>query len=95
LIEFCLIAVNCLMIGPNQPSQAMAAAASLVRSGASSMQVVEYQDGRCRCAVWKFPDRGWEDVALNIDGFLAHAIRCIATEYAGRRGGVAGDQPLA
>jgi len=46
------------------------------------MQVVKYQDGRCRCVCWELPETGWADVARHIDPFLVQAIQAIAAEYA-------------
>jgi hypothetical protein len=47
-----------------------------------SMQVTEQQEGRCRNVYWSLPDQGWEDLACQIDSFLASAIQAIAKEYA-------------
>lgn len=46
------------------------------------MQVFEQQEGGCRRVYWKLPDQGWEDVAGQIDPYLASAIQGIAKEYA-------------
>src|SRR4029077_13928736 len=51
-------------------------------SGVTVMQVTENQDGRCRRVYWDLPDQGWEDLARQLDPFLAISIQAIATEYA-------------
>jgi hypothetical protein len=41
------------------------------------MEVSEYQDGTCRCIVWRTKDEGWIDVGEWIDAMLAAAIEQI------------------
>src|SRR5262245_7167289 len=46
------------------------------------MQIIEFQDGPCRHVAWELPDSGWDDVARQLDPFLANAIQAINSEYA-------------
>lgn len=45
------------------------------------MQIIEYQDGHCRCINWELPDTGWENVANFIDLFMDQALCTILAEY--------------
>jgi hypothetical protein len=46
------------------------------------MEITSSTDGNLRQISWDLPDQGWEDVAGELDRFLAAAIQGIAEEYA-------------
>jgi hypothetical protein len=42
------------------------------------MEITEFQDSGTRCPCWRLPNRGWDDFAENLDGYLADCFRLIA-----------------